>query len=610
MTTVATSPLASSPELWSRFDDACRMREPLSISEWAARHRIVARGPLQGYWDNDVSPYAVEIMDAYLDPAVWKVVVVGPTQASKTEAALLNPLLYYLLHLSWDVVFMIVTQSLCTHIWRTRIKPAIEDSPALRDYMLPTKLQGSRGEYYFANGACLTMVGANSIGALASRSFPVAFADEVDKYEPSLKEEADPLSLLIRRTDAYSSIRKVGITCTVTSETGRIWQQYLRGDQRQYWMPCPECGEPFLFRYDDLRYDPNAGSDQARINTYYECPHCQRHIVDAEKSTLMRRGRWKPSNARPEVGTRSYHYNALYSPFRTFGELAAEIIDARDEESALLNVQHSSMVIPYTPSAPDKVTHSMVMAHQEGYEQGEKPEGVHIITGGIDVQARVLYYVLRGWAADTSSWLILYGVLDRHGPLGPALDRMADVFEPYSPALVLIDSGYETDAVYKWVRAQGQMRYIAYKGWSGGPPFQRRMQKEFGVKRCDANADIWKLRVHKLLRISRNNPGYFALPQNMEFYYGKHLTAEEWREDEIKKGKLIKAHWERIRKPNHLFDCEAMACCAAGIRGLFRTMRPKTAAVPTEEPALMGMGVTDDDRAIVASILREARQGI
>ncbi|MBI5970837.1 MAG: phage terminase large subunit family protein [Deltaproteobacteria bacterium] len=43
------------------------------------------------------------------------------------------------------------------------------------------------------------------------------------------------------------------------------------------------------------------------------------------------------------------------------------------------------------------------------YRSGEIPEGVIILTAGVDVQKNRVYYAVRGWGAASESWLIENG---------------------------------------------------------------------------------------------------------------------------------------------------------------------------------------------------------
>ena len=64
-----------------------RPAERLTVSEWAAKYRILPDGnAIPGPWSNSVTPYLVEIMDTFSDDMVEEIVFVKPTQVGGTSA--------------------------------------------------------------------------------------------------------------------------------------------------------------------------------------------------------------------------------------------------------------------------------------------------------------------------------------------------------------------------------------------------------------------------------------------------------------------------------------------------------------------------------------------
>ena len=64
-----------------------RPAERLPVSEWAEKYRVLPSGnAIPGPWRNSVTPYLVEIMDAFSDDMVEEIVFVKPTQVGGTSA--------------------------------------------------------------------------------------------------------------------------------------------------------------------------------------------------------------------------------------------------------------------------------------------------------------------------------------------------------------------------------------------------------------------------------------------------------------------------------------------------------------------------------------------
>ena len=62
----------------------------LTVSEWAAEHRILSResSAEAGPWRNERTPYMVEPMNAFNDPRVREISVVAMSQVGKSEVEL------------------------------------------------------------------------------------------------------------------------------------------------------------------------------------------------------------------------------------------------------------------------------------------------------------------------------------------------------------------------------------------------------------------------------------------------------------------------------------------------------------------------------------------
>jgi phage terminase large subunit GpA-like protein len=137
----------------------------------------------------------------------------------------------------------------------------LEDSPAMVARFPTDKDQITNLEQQF-DRCTLTFVGSNSPANLASRPVRILVGDEVDKFADATAKEADALDLAEQRLKAFSS-SKAFFTSTPTTSEGRIWQRYLRGDQRRFYIPCPHCKEPIKLEWRQVTWD-NAKTEDGR----------------------------------------------------------------------------------------------------------------------------------------------------------------------------------------------------------------------------------------------------------------------------------------------------------------------------------------------------------
>mgnify|MGYP003345616019 FL=1 len=124
-------------------------------------------------------------------------------------------------------------------------------------------------------GGVLILTGANSAVGLRSMPIRYLFLDEIDGYPDDAASEGDPVNLAIQRTATFSN-RKIFMISTPTIKNySRIETAFLEGDQRYYYVPCPNCGEFQILKWQNVKW-PKGDPE----NAYYECKKCKSHWQD------------------------------------------------------------------------------------------------------------------------------------------------------------------------------------------------------------------------------------------------------------------------------------------------------------------------------------------
>src|SRR5690606_12553764 len=121
-----------------------------------------------------------------------------------------------------------------------RWMPMVEDCPLLASHKPANEDDFQILEQKF-DSCTVRLVGAGSPGRLASTPAPIVIADEVDKYPVGNEREASAVKLLDERTMGFAFGKRFKAS-TPTNEEGIIYQEWLRSDQRKYFVPCPHCG--------------------------------------------------------------------------------------------------------------------------------------------------------------------------------------------------------------------------------------------------------------------------------------------------------------------------------------------------------------------------------
>src|SRR4030095_12122484 len=115
---------------------------------------------------------------------------------------------------------------------------------------------------------------------------------------------------------------------------------------------------------------------------HYECDECARAIYDADKLSMLRRGVWVAMN--PGGITAGFHISELYSPWVTWPEMAYAFLAAKKLPETLKTWVNTSLGETWEQEG-ESVDDGTLYSRRENYE-AEVPEGVVVLTAGIDVQ--------------------------------------------------------------------------------------------------------------------------------------------------------------------------------------------------------------------------------
>lgn len=266
----------------------------------------------------------------------------------------------------------------------------------------------------------------------------------------------------------------------------------------------------------------------------------------------------------------------------TFGERAQEYLTAvrsgdPGEIKAKINAAFGEL---YAPGGGDAPAWTEVAKLRMPYSYGELPIGVVLITMGVDVQKNRLVYVVRGWGARATSWLLEYGELWGSTAEFEVWDALADLIENQTYgglniALTLVDSGYRPEKpdkvpehmVYDFC-LRHQRLAKATKGASTnlqGKPFHlSKLERtpngttaKYSVELIRVNTDWCKSWVHERIRWPIDQLGAFNIASNTPDAYCQELVSEARVLE-----KNGRAKWVQLARNNHAFDAECLAYLA------------------------------------------------
>lgn len=611
-----------------RFARRCHAPRLRTMREFAEADFVIPDGPYEGLkFKAHRQPYAGLFLDA-VDSEQWtEFAALGPTQSGKTMTCFVLPVLYHLFEIGETMILGIPTGDMAIDKWREDLEPAIRAS-RFAD-LIPTKGAGSRGgsvreSVKFRNGATLKfMTGGGGDEKRSSYTARVAAVTEVDKMDEAgeMSREADPVTQIKARSDAYGENARFYEECTVSIAEGRIWQDYHKGTQSRIVCPCPLCGEYVTLEREHLRGWQDATSDEEAAElAHFVCPACEKLLTAEQRremnraAKLVHRGQEIDKNGTitgdsPRTNILGFRWNGFNNLFQTPGDIGRREWRAKhalDAENAEKELRQFVWALPYIPDIEDitPLTLSGILKRRASDARGICPEGTTHTTIGIDIGKRVGHWSLLAFSGTTSQVQVVnYGVIEfnsdelgaergvlaglrdfRDNVLAAGFAHSDGVARP--PGAVWIDSGYLSDTIYMFCRESGPT-FLPTKGHGAsqdmGQSRRYNQPKSTGAiirkigdgyhvcrlrkqqtRLVELDVDAWKAWVHERLATVRNEPGAMVLFAGTKYDHTafiKHLIAEK-RVQEFDKIHGLVYKWLRLHANNHWLDATTLAAAA------------------------------------------------
>lgn len=572
----------------------------LTVSQFADAEIVVATGPLTGTrWSSDFAPYQRGIMDAFHEPGVQIVAVMGSSQWGKTATAV-NFVCYHIAHDPCSILVVMPTvEPMAKDFAKNRLDPTIKASPMLSAVVDKRRAKDATNTTLSKTfrGGFIAMAGANSAASLASRPVRVLVCDEIDRYPPSLPGEGAPIAIAMKRTTTFRGRRRILLTSSPTKAGGPIHSWFQAGDQRRYFVPCPACHTMHPFEWRQVRWVEN-DPKTARLH----CPACDYGIDEAERVAILQDGEWRAEAVdRPDTSVVSFHLWEAYSPLSSLREIVAGFLRARSfqkqgDQEEMRTWQNTTLGEAVEPDAGEGADPSPLFERRELYPSGiDVPNGACLLTMGVDVQDDRLELLVIGWGPGEESWLVdrqtLPGNTDGPDPWA-ALDEVLD--RPYlheTGQHLTIDStfidsaGHRTANVYDYVARKGARKVYASIGRDGQrllvsrPSIQSWGRTSRKVPLYTIGVDAAKALVVSRLKLTKFGPGFMHFPRedwaDQELF--EQLTSEVLMK-KFTKGMPVMV-WRKRRARNEGLDCAVLALAALKhqSRNLETTARDLTA---------------------------------
>jgi len=312
----------------------------------------------------------------------------------------------------------------------------------------------------------------------------------------------------------------------------------------------------------------------------------------------------------------------------------------RDEAAFFAEYQNEPIV---EEIGEEMLTAEQIAAKLNGYRPGEIPLGCNHLTMFIDVQQKVLFWMLCAWEENFTGYIVGYGawpeqrrayftLRDVRATIGRAApgagmggqiyaalekltaEKLSRAYRREDGAEMRIDRclvdanwGQSTDVVYQFCRQSSFAGILLpshgkYVGASSVPfsEYKRKRGDRVGlhwripntigkrqVRHVLVDTNYWKTYVHARLAVAMGDPGCLSLfgrDEKAHRLLADHLTAE-YRVKASAQGRTVDEWKLRATRPdNHWFDCLVGSAVAASIQGA--SLRPLEVAANRPRPRL------------------------
>ena len=590
--------LAELGETWMRI---VKPPEKLTVSEWADRHRYLSakESAEAGRWRTSRAPYLREIMDCCGDPEIDEIVIRKCAQAGCSEAVR-NALGYWAAQDPGPVMYVLPDEKSAREVTEERLIPMIRNS--LPGEILPGA-RTLRKHVLRLRALEVYMGWSGSAQALASRPIRYVICDEIDKYVMFSGRDSDPIQLARARARTFAHRRKIVLVSTPTMAEAPISVEFnLCGDQRDYRVPCAECGAELPLVWGAVRWPQRpekipraqfaekvAAEDLAR----YHCKHCDVELTEADRQSMILAGRWVSSLEEGQSSRRvGFQLNALANPWASLSGLVSKWLKAQENVGALQEFVNQELGEPFIQTVKrikEGAFRDKALRHR-CYARGVIPKWAGMILATVDSQRDGFWFMVRAWGQDYRSQLIEWGFLKSFDQVR---DRLLDAYWPVedseekmSPRHVLIDAGggvtsdeegSMTDRVYRFALSD-PARIIPIRGWPGSkrPPRPITLRSlnyapPGAAKRYKIAVQLLDTQYYKDVlasRIASEDPELWLECEGVDEAYCKQMTAE--RKFFFRRGGKAVSAWRVHYKgaANHLFDCAVYQTAGADMAGV------------------------------------------
>ncbi len=585
-------------EAWKPEDERPR-------AAWAEQHirKIPNSARTGGAFDGAATPWLIEPLNLLATNEVKEGVLLMPTGSGKTTLIDVH-VPHALSEQPASMLLGFQTDADASDYGEERLLPILRECDRTAPLLQSLNRHAVRKDAIMLPGYSVYLRGANwsNFQKISVRD---VLLDEVWLYKHGLVAEARA-----RTHDRWNQkvvILSQGGTETFMTDLGEMETElhlaWTQTDQREWCFECPECKTVQRFSWKQLRYDrgdPDDIDETAVVNSArYHCSgSCATAFEDSitTRRALASSGRYISGNPKARERHVGWHCNALTLHYVEWGTLALEHARAMRQvkigDDELMKIFRQKRGAENYRANAEQLQSALTLSGYSlaDYRNGEPidDEACRFLTA--DVQRDHFWVVVRAWRADGSSRLL-------HAGRAATWEDIGELNKRYKlqPFFTGIDSGWglRADECYNicarnsWFALKGDQA-ADYPHHRKNLPtlkkFYSTMQRAIGSSGLSARLVLWSNENVKdiLTRLRSGRMQAFEIAGDVDKHYSTQMLSEVKRDVRSKTtGQVSRRYVQINRRPNHLWDCEAMQVTMALFKGLLK---------PEEEPAIEVVG--------------------
>jgi len=470
-------------------------QKPLRIStwNWPQTYRILTSEESHhvGKFNPDKIPALEYVYDCLDNWQVYIIVVMKASQVGWSE--LTNNWIGKLIHTNPCKIQWVFPGLQPSRIYsREKLKPFFQGTKVLRE-LINIGVAKESFNYFKFPGGFLKLVTAGAISNLKTSAIPVTAVEEPDDVKDDVKGQGNTFELLKGRAKSFPiGSKKLIFGGTPTDKDfSRVDSAFQESNQLVFKACCHGCNELVELSTNNLYYeefqDYYIDEMYGKYNpetAYLICPACNIEWSWEQKDINIREGKkygftdftgkfskgWHPK--KPEIiETFGFHIPELLSTLSNSDyvslarkKILAQLALERNDEGLMKSFVNNTDGLAYS-SGISTIDSDELKTLRSNYPEHIIPIGGLILTAGIDVQLDRFAIVIRAWGRNGNSWLVswfeIFGDISNvDDPVWQELtDKTVNAKIPTETGKFLriasidIDSGDQTDLVYKWVKA-------------------------------------------------------------------------------------------------------------------------------------------------------------